>query len=48
MNIFNKLLEFFGLGGSVEKPDNFERLLEDLSSQRRQEEAKQTAFQAVK
>lgn len=47
MNIFNKLLEFFGFGGNVEKPDNFESLLEDLSSQRRQEEAKQTAFQAI-
>jgi hypothetical protein len=47
MNIFSKLLEFFGFGGNVEKPDNFERLLEDLSSQRRQEEAKQTAFQAI-
>ena len=47
MNIFNKLLEFFGFGDNVEKPDNFERLLEDLSSQRRQEEAKQTAFQAI-
>ncbi len=47
MNIFNKLLEFFGFRGNMEKPDNFERLLEDLSSQRRQEEAKQTAFQAI-
>ena len=47
MSIFNKLLQFFGFGGNVEKPDTFERLLEDLSSQRRQEESKQTAFQAI-
>jgi len=47
MSLFNKLLEFFGFGGSVEKPNNFERLLEELSSQKRQEESKQTAFQAI-
>lgn len=47
MSLFNKLLEFFGFGGSVEKPNNFERQLEELSSQRRQEESKQTAFQAI-
>lgn len=47
MNIFSKLSKFFGFGGNVEKPDNFERLLEELSSQKKQEEAKQKAFQAI-
>jgi hypothetical protein len=47
MNIFNKILSFFGFGGNVEESNNFEQALADLSSQKRQDLAKQQAFQAI-
>jgi hypothetical protein len=47
MSLIKKILEFFGFGGQVEKTNSFEKLLEDFSSIGRQNEAKQSAFQAI-
>ena len=47
MSIFNKILTFFGFGGNVEESSNFNRQLEDLCSQKKQDETKQKAFEAI-
>jgi hypothetical protein len=47
MNIINKILEFFGFGGSGDDSRVFHRELEEISSQKRQDLAKQQAFQAI-
>jgi hypothetical protein len=47
MSLIKKILEFFGFGGQMEKTNSFEKLLEEYSSIGRQNEAKQSAFQAI-
>lgn len=47
MKLIKKIFAFFGFGGQMDKTNSFERLLEEFSSISRQNEAKQSAFQAI-
>jgi hypothetical protein len=47
MNLINKILAFFGFGDSNDISRDFDKELEYLSSQKRQDIAKQQAFQAI-
>jgi hypothetical protein len=47
MKLIKKILAFFGFGGQMDKTNSFERLLEEFSSISRQNEAKQSAYQAI-
>ncbi len=47
MKLIKKILAFFGFGGQMDKTNSFEKLLEEYSSIGRQNEAKQSAFQAI-
>ena len=47
MSLINKILAFFGFGGDADESRDFEKELEYLSSQKRQDIAKQQAFEAI-